>query len=204
MRLDPSDLSPRERYALLTGTVVPRPIGWISTVSDQGTPNLAPFSYFMVASADPPTVAFSGGTRADGPKDTVRHALRSGAFVANLVDRASLDAMNATSVDAPTGLDEFAHAGVEPAPSERIAPPRVASAPVAFECEVSAHLELGANTVVFGTVVVAHLRDGIRGADGRIDVRALDPVARLAGTAYATLGEIVERARPSWNDRARR
>ncbi|MEX2502984.1 MAG: flavin reductase family protein, partial [Trueperaceae bacterium] len=200
MRLVMDDLSSSERYKLLTGTVVPRPIGWISTVDQDGTFNLAPFSYFMVAATNPPTLAFSGGHHDSGPKDSVRNAIRAGQFVANVADRGLLEAMNASSVDAPPHVDEFAHAGLEPVASDRVAAPRVAAAPVAFECELTHQLSIGSNTLVFGRVLVAHLRDGLRGEDGRIDVRALDPVARLAGTQYAALGDIVELARPAWEE----
>lgn len=200
MRFDVDAMAPRDRYKLLTGTVVPRPIGWISTLDGDGRRNLAPFSFFNVVSATPPTLLFSGGRREGRPKDSVTNARATRQFVAHLADTALLDAMNATSVDAPPGEDEFAYAGLEAVPSEVVAPPRVAAAPVAFECVVVHAYEIApdANTVVFGRVRVAHLRDELVLEDGRIDVRALSPIARLAGTQYATLGEILERARPSW------
>src|SRR6056297_2515465 len=188
MRFDLDGLDARERYKLLTGTVVPRPIGWISTVDEQGRRNLAPFSYFQIASASPPVLSFSGGSRAGRPKDSVHNALATGGFVAHIADMALMEAMNATRVEAP-------HADV-------VAAPRVALAPVAFECELLHAYEVpeGGNTVVFGRVRVAHVRDDLVQEDGRIDVRALDPLARLSGTLYAALGQIVDLPRPVWQD----
>lgn len=202
MRFDLDGLDARERYKLLTGTVVPRPIGWISTVDQHGRRNLAPFSYFQIASASPAVLSFSGGSRAGRPKDSVRNALATGGFVANIADMALIEALNASSVEAPHEIDEFAYAGLEALPSDVVAAPRVALAPVAFECELLHSYDVpdGANTVVFGRVRVAHVRDDLVQEDGRIDVRALDPVARLAGTLYAALGQIVDLPRPVWQD----
>lgn len=202
MRFDLTDMSARERYKLLTGTVVPRPIGWISTVDEHGRRNLAPFSYFQIASASPPVLLFSGGSRAGAPKDSVRNALTTGGFVAHVADASLMEAMNATSVEAPHEIDEFAYAGLEAVPSEVVAAPRVAAAPVAFECELVHHWPVpgGGNTVVFGSVRVAHVRDDLVQTDGRIDVRALNPIARLAGTQYGTLADVIDLARPVWQD----
>lgn len=194
------EMAPRDRYRLLTGAVVPRPIGWISTVDESGRRNLAPFSYFNIAAANPPTLMYSGGVRQGTSKDTVRNARATGGFVAHIVDEPLLEAMNRTSVDAPPGVDEFGFAGLEAVPSDRVAAPRVAAAPVAFECELVHEYEVspGGSTIQFGRVLVAHVRDDVTGPDGRIDVHALRPLARLAGAQYATLGEVIERARPVW------
>lgn len=200
MRIDLATLDPVHRYKLLTGSVVPRPIGWISTVDDAGVRNLAPYSFFQVASTTPPVLLFSGGRREGTPKDSVLNALSTGGFVAHIADVGRLEAVNATSVEAPPKVDEFDHAGLEAIPSERVAAPRVADAPVAFECELLHHYEVpdGGNVVVFGRVLVAHLRDDLIDEAGRIDLRALDPIARLAGTTYGTLGDLMDVARPAW------
>lgn len=200
MRIELDSLDGKGRYKLLTGTVVPRPIGWISTVDEEGRRNLAPFSYFQIASATPPVLLFSAGQRDGAPKDSVRNALATGGFVAHIADVALLDAMNVSSAEAPPEVDEFDLAGLEAAPSDTVAAPRVTAAPVAFECELLHHYDVpdGGNTVVFGRVRVAHLRDDLVGDDGRIDLRALNPIARLAGTVYGTLGELMDVARPAW------
>lgn len=200
MRIDLDSLDSPRRYKLLTGTVVPRPIGWISTVDESGGRNLAPYSFFQVVSTTPPVLMFSGGRRDGTPKDSVQNALATGGFVAQLADVSLLDAMNESSVDAPPGVDEFAYAGLEAISSEHVAAPRVASAPVAFECELLHHYEVpdGGNVVVFGRVVIAHVRDDLIDEAGRIDIPALNPIARLAGTTYGKLGELMDVARPVW------
>lgn len=200
MRFDLDTMDARERYKLLTGTVIPRPIGWIATVDPDGRRNVAPFSYFQIASASPPVLLFSGGSRDGEAKDSVRNALATGGFVAHVADASLLEAVNLTSVEAPHEIDEFAYAGLDAEPSELVAAPRVRAAPVAFECELMHHWAVpdGGNTVVFGHVRLAHVRDDLVLEDGRIDVRALDPIARLAGTLYGTLGQVIEMARPTW------
>jgi flavin reductase (DIM6/NTAB) family NADH-FMN oxidoreductase RutF len=200
MRFDLDTMDARGRYKLLTGTVIPRPIGWISTVDADGRRNIAPFSYFQIASASPPVLLFSGGSRDGQAKDSVRNALATGGFVAHIADATLLEAVNLTSVEAPHEIDEFAYADLDDEPSELVAAPRVKAAPVAFECELTHHWEVpgGGNTVVFGLVRLAHVRDDLVLEDGRIDARALDPIARLAGTLYGTLGQIVDMARPTW------
>lgn len=202
MTFDLAEMNPRDRYRLLTGTIVPRPIGWISTVDAEGRRNLAPFSYFNLVAASPPTLIFSGGSRAGRPKDSVRNARATGGFVAHIADEPLLEAMNRTSIEAPYGVDEFDVAGLEAAASQRVAAPRVALAPVAFECELVHEYEVspGGSTVMFGRVVLAHVRDDVIGDGGRIDAHALRPIGRLAGAQYATLGQVIERARPVWED----
>jgi flavin reductase (DIM6/NTAB) family NADH-FMN oxidoreductase RutF len=200
MRFDLDTMEARERYKLLTGTVVPRPIGWIATVDEDGRRNVAPFSYFQIASASPPVLLFSGGSRSGQAKDSVQNALATGGFVAHIADTTLLEAVNLTSVEAPHEIDEFAYADLDAEDSELVAAPRVTGAPVAFECELLHHWPVpdGGNTVVFGRVRLAHVRDDLVLEDGRIDVRALDPIARLAGTLYGTLGQVIEMARPTW------
>lgn len=204
MEIDPDQLEGRRRYQLLTGTVVPRPIAWVSTVDAAGRRNLAPFSYFQLVSVTPPVLIFSGGRRREGAsKDSVENVRATGSFVVNVVDEAHAERMNATSVDAPHAVDEFELLGIEAAPSRTVRAPRVASSPVSFECE-AVHLYAvseGGSTVVFGRIRRIHLRDDLLDGDGRVDPAALRPLARLAGTRYAELGRIFELMRPSWADR---
>lgn len=204
MILHLDEMEPRARYKLLTGTVVPRPIGWISTVDAAGHRNLAPYSYFNLVDATPPTLMFSGNRRRGTPKDSVLNARETGGFVAHIVDETLLEAMNQTSIDAPIGIDEFDHASLEALPSERVAAFRLAKAAVAFECELVHEYEVSpeSSTVLFGRVLVAHVRDDLLQENGRIDVRALRPVGRLAGAQYATLGRVIQLARPPWPEAA--
>lgn len=200
MEFTADTLPKRDLYKLMTGAIVPRPIGWISSLDAAGRPNLAPFSYFNAVSADPPTLMFSGGAHApDRRKDTVYNVEARGQFVVNIVTEELAEAMNASAIVAPPEFDEFDYAGVTQAPSTVVAPPRVAESPVHFECEV-AHIYRvregeDASSVVFGRIVHIHVADEL--LDGtRVDVAKLRPLARLGGPRYAGLAEIFELERP--------
>lgn len=198
----PADtLTPYQLYKLMTGSVVPRPIGWISTLSEEGVANLAPFSYFAAVASDPPTLMFSAGKRdAHTQKDTFRNALASGEFVVNMVTYALAEAMNITATDAPPHADEFTLAGVTPAPSRSVAAPRVAQSPIHFECRLAHVLELGSNTLVFGRVVHIHVADEVLLEGDRIDIGKLDIVGRLAGSSYVRVRETFDLVRPPYED----
>ena len=202
MEFDASTLAKRDLYKLMTGAIVPRPIAWVSSVDATGRSNLAPFSYFNAVSSDPPTLMFSGSAHTPKRrKDTVRNVEESGQFVVNIVTEELAEAMNRTSIAAPRGFDEFAYAGVTPAPSRVVAPPRVAESPIHFECEL-AHVwrvreGVDASSVVFGRIVHVHVEDHL--LDGtRIDSAALRPLGRLGGPNYAGLGEISTLDRPTY------
>src|SRR5581483_7500544 len=127
MQLDPRALGERDTYKLLIGCVVPRPIAWVSTIDEQGVRNLAPFSFFNAIGSNPPaiSVAISYADRADGRKDTLRNIIAVGEFVVNVVDEHLAQAMNITATNYPPEVDEFAAAGLTPAPSVLVRPPRV-------------------------------------------------------------------------------
>ena len=198
---DPAELSNRERYQLLTSLVVPRPIGWISTWSAPGIPNLAPFSYFAALAASPMLVGVSVGERAGVPKDTLVNIREHGAFCVNVVSAPLLEAMNATSADVPRGTDEFALAHLTPRPSDRVHAPYVVEAPAVLECRVTKEVALdGApNTLVIGQVVGVLVRSDLPMVEGTlcVDPEALLPVGRLWGAAYAMPGEVRALRRPS-------
>lgn len=168
-------------YRAMTSLVVPRPIGWISTVSDDGRDNLAPFSFFNVVSSRPPMVCFSAGSRGGAPKDSARFALETGAFVANLVTADLLERMDATS--AAVEGSEFDAAGLERAPAVAVEPPRVAAAQACLECEVVDSKTFGTNTVVFGEVEHIFVDDALL-VDGKVEARAVDAIGRLGGPYY--------------------
>jgi flavin reductase (DIM6/NTAB) family NADH-FMN oxidoreductase RutF len=196
----PGDLTARQRYGLMISLVVPRPIGWISTRSTDGTPNLAPFSFFNAFSATPILLGASVGRRAGGPKDTLSNIRQTGVFAVNLVGRKHLDAMVLTSGDWAGDVDEFAEAGLTVAECERIDVPYVADAVAAFECRLFREVDLGAspNALVIGEAVAVHLGEelAVEPEGYHVDIRSLDPVARLGGSEYGLLGEVVEVARP--------
>ncbi|WP_148413554.1 flavin reductase family protein [Haloferax sp. KTX1] len=181
-------------YRLLSGAVVPRPIAWVSTRGDDAD-NLAPYSFFTVASVDPPVVVFAPVGRASSLKDTPRNAVSRGEFVVNVVTRDVVEAMNETAATVPPGVDEFDHAGIEKAEAVRVDAPRVADAKVAFECSLYDSMEVGSSTLVLGEVVHAHVADAVL-TDGKLDTTKLDAVGRLAGSEYATTDDRFDLVRP--------
>jgi flavin reductase (DIM6/NTAB) family NADH-FMN oxidoreductase RutF len=195
LELDPGDWEPRQVYFLMTGLVVPRPIAWVSSLSAEGVPNVAPHSYFQMVAHDPPHVLFSS----IGVKDTLRNVRATGEFVVNITTQHVLERMNASSANLPHGEDEFAWFGIDTAPAVAVAPPRVAAAKAHLECRVVQELTVGNGNVVIGRVEHLHVAADVW-RDGRIDPQLLDPVLRLAGTGYATLGEVFKLPRPTWDD----
>jgi flavin reductase (DIM6/NTAB) family NADH-FMN oxidoreductase RutF len=178
--------------------VTPRPIGWISTLGKNGVVNLAPYSFFNAVSTDPHFVMFSSG----GRKDSQRNAEETGEFVCSLATYALREAMNRTSQHVDPEVDEMALAGLSPAPSRLVAPPRVAESPVAFECKYWRTIELpgpdggpGTHAIVLGQVVGVHIDDAAI-VDGKVDVTKLKPIARLGYGDYAVIDEVFELTRP--------
>jgi flavin reductase (DIM6/NTAB) family NADH-FMN oxidoreductase RutF len=200
MRIDVADLTNNAAYKILTDTVVPRPVAWISTLGPDGVRNLAPYSFFQAIGGAPPTVIVSVARHADGDrKDSAANAMAAGELVINIVSEDLLDAMNATSGDYPIGVDEFDVAGVTSAPCEHVSAPRVAESPVSFECRVSSSIAVGREpddyVLLICEIVAFHVRDGLL-QDGRIDPELLRPICRLGGTGFAGLGEILQIPRP--------
>lgn len=201
MLLDFAGLAPREAYQWMVGTILPRPIAWVSTIAPDGRTNLAPFSFFQGVTANPPTLMFVPVNARDGSKkDTVRNIELVPEFVVNLVPRELAEAMNETAALLPYGESEFEAFGIASAPSTRVRPPRVAAAPVAFECVLDRiHLigtgPLAAN-VVFGRILLAHIADRVLDAEGQPDPRKLDLVGRLGGDEYTTTRDLFSMIRP--------
>ena len=162
MELDFDSMKPGDRYKVLASLITPRPIAWVTTTDATGRVNAAPFSFFNCFGSNPPILAFAPGNKEPGlPKDTARNIRETREFVVNIADEAVADKMVATSATLPHGESELEHAGLTAAPSTVIAPPRIAEAPVAFECREWATLEIGANRLVVGVVHHVHVRDGI-------------------------------------------
>jgi flavin reductase (DIM6/NTAB) family NADH-FMN oxidoreductase RutF len=198
MQLDPRTLSSTSVYKLLISSVVPRPIAWVSSVDGAGVRNLAPFSYFMAITDEPPTIAFSCSPRAGDLKDTLRNVETTGAFVVNIVDDERAEQMNLSSGDYPPETDEFTVTGLTPAPSVVVKAPRVAEAPINMECTVVRILPVGKAHLVLGQVVQWHVRDDVYdAATGRLDMHRLRPVGRLTGNLYSHIHDIFEMKRPS-------
>ena len=202
MFFDMEQLAADSRYKILTATVTPRPIAWVTTVSENGVVNAAPFSFFNVMGHEPPTVAL-GLLAGEGRfKDTATNILETGEFVVNLVSEANAKAMNVTCIDAPPDIDELVLAGLTPVASRAIRPPRIAQSPVSFECRVLTSLVTGPRqTAVIGRVIGAHV-DASAVQDSErchIDTQALGLIARMHGRGwYARCTDLFQLDRPSW------
>ena len=194
----PETLPERQAYRLLISAVIPRPIGWISTLSSDGIPNLAPYSFFNAVSGVPPIVMFSAGSRRGNVKDTVNNIRDTGEFVVNIVDSELAEAMNQTSGEWGPEVNEFEKAGLATAPCTDVSPPRVAAAQVALEAKLTQIIPIEGSTsiMVLGRVVRFHIQDGLLTPEGLIDPAKLQPVSRLGGDEYAHLGEIFSLQRP--------
>ncbi|WP_119066492.1 flavin reductase family protein [Rubrobacter indicoceani] len=191
MILDPEDLGPRETYKFLTASVVPRPIAWVSTVSADGVNNLAPFSFYTVASRDPATLVISVGERTDDQapeKDTLRNIEDTREFVVNVVSVSLANAMHESSLNHAPEADEFRAAGLSAAKSELVAAPRISEARISTECRLDGIIPIGSDHLVLGRAVRFHILDDLY-KSGRVDLEALDPLGRLAGN-YTKLGGI--------------
>lgn len=199
LTITPADLDPRDAYRLLISAVVPRPIGWASTIGLDGTLNLAPFSFFNAIGGNPSTVMISVGKRHGNPKDTLRNVQETGEFVINIVNEELAAAMNQTSGEWDYDVDEFVRAGLATTPSIDVRPPRVANAPIALECRVTQIVPVidTPYTMILGRVLRFHIRAGLLRPNGLIDASLLKPVARLGGDEYAMLGRVFEMKRPT-------
>ena len=208
MRIDPATCAARDVYRLMVGSIVPRPIAWVSTRSPGGGLNLAPFSFFTGVCEDPPTLCFSVLRRDSGPKDTLRNIRATREFVVNVVSEELGPAMDLTATDVPREVDEFRLAGLTPRPGDCVAAPLVAEAPISMECRVSRLVGVGRRgggaCLVLGEIVRFHVRYDLYD-DGRIDPRRLRPIGRLAGRSYARLGDVYEIAAggPRWSPEQR-
>ena len=186
--------------------IVPRPIGWISTVNNNGIANLAPYSFFNGVAYFPPQVMFaSTGNKPQGEgKDTISNIRETGEFVVNIATEALKDKMNASCVNAPAEEDEFVLAGLNKAPTNIVKAPRIAESPAQFECILTQIIDLPSanpdgsqNSVVFGQVVGTHIDENIV-TDGLIDMEKLNPLSRLGYSDYGLIGEVFAMDRPSW------
>ena len=188
-----------DAYKLMTGLIVPRPIGWIGTRSAAGVNNLAPYSFFNGIAASPPTVMFAPTAQPAARKDTLTNVRETGVFSVNIVDHALGPAMNTTSGTFPDDVDEFEVAGLTVREAEAVDAPIVAEAPASFECRVLQIVEIGGppmgSSVVFGEVVAFAVDERI--LDGtRIDQAALDPIGRHVGNLYSRSRDLYELIRP--------
>jgi flavin reductase (DIM6/NTAB) family NADH-FMN oxidoreductase RutF len=207
MIVSPSDLSHSELYGMLLNSVAPRPIAWVSTVSPSGQPNLAPFSFFNVVCVNPPLLAFAPGLRQPKQqeashgeaKDTLRNIRETKEFVVNIVTYELAEAMNLTSGEYDSAVNEFELAKLTPEPSTIVRPPRVAESPVSFECKLHQILDFStaptSGSLVMGQIVSIHIDDAHL-KDGRLDRNSLDLIGRMGGIQYTRTTQRFEMVRP--------
>jgi flavin reductase (DIM6/NTAB) family NADH-FMN oxidoreductase RutF len=194
--------SPANLYKLLISMVVPRPIAFVSSLDPQGIRNLAPFSFFMACSADPPVVCFVAGHR-PGPlpaKDTLTNILATKEFVVNIVSEEFAEKMNLTSAEVAPDVDEFSLSGLTPMASELVRPPRVAESHAHMECRLRETLQISnesgaANTIIFGNVLRFHVDEAV--IDGyKIDPEKLRAIGRMGGPTYTRTRDRFDLVRP--------
>ena len=185
-------LPPLERYKLLIGLVIPRPIAWVSTFSENGVANCAPFSFFNVISEEPPLCIISFNWRSDRTiKHTLKNIRRTGEFVVNLADEGTANAMHASGAELPESESEFAKSGLTAVPARLVKHPRIAEAAASFECRLERRIQFGPEReMVVGEILLIHARDGIIDpTTKRISEELYRPVGRLFADRYCTTRE---------------
>jgi flavin reductase (DIM6/NTAB) family NADH-FMN oxidoreductase RutF len=199
--IDVSKLPFPEAYKLIIGSIVPRPIAWVSTVNGKGQTNLAPFSFFNGVCSNPPSLLFCPVNHPDGrEKDTLKNVRETKQFVVNIASEDLAKAMNQTSGNYPSDISEFKEAGLTPAKSAVVKPPRVLESPINIECELIQVVTVGpggpgSGSVVIGKIVYMHIFEEAY-KDGKILIDKVKPIARLAGASYCPVREIFDLPRP--------
>jgi flavin reductase (DIM6/NTAB) family NADH-FMN oxidoreductase RutF len=199
--IDPSNQSEKDNYKLLIGSIIPRPIAFVTTLSATGVLNAAPYSYFNIVAANPPMISISVQRKNGEQKDTSRNAIESGAFVVHISDESYIEQINITAASLPSEESEVTLAELTPIASEKINVPGIAEARIRMECVLEQAIPLGgaggspACDLLIGRIVCFHIDEALY-ENGRIDPVALRPVSRLAGNSYSKLGELFEIDRP--------
>jgi flavin reductase (DIM6/NTAB) family NADH-FMN oxidoreductase RutF len=200
IEIDPGAESPQNIYKLLVGSVVPRPIAFVSSISRAGMRNLAPFSFFTVASSNPPVIVFQNSVRASGGlKDTIGNIRETGEFVVNVVSEDFAREMNAASADVPPDVDEWELSGLTPIASSLVKPPRVKESRIHMECRLLQIVEVSAKplggSLVLGEVMRFHVAPEVF-EDFRIDPDVLRPIGRMGGPTYSRCRDRFDMPRP--------
>ena len=183
-------------YKLLIGSVVPRPIAFVTSVSHAGVLNGAPFSYFSVVSSEPPLLSISIRKEGNEPKDTLRNILQKNEFVIHIVSKNYLEAVNQSSFQYPQSVSEIEVTGLTTIKSHRIDVMGVKEAKIRFECVLEQVVDLPGSVLVIGRVVYAHFDESVY-HQGKILIDKLEPISRLAGSSYAMIGDIIELKKPT-------
>lgn len=190
-----SDLSERENFKLLTGSILPRPIALTSTLQENGKVNMAPFSYFNIVTANPPLISISVRYDTDTQKDTSRNIFRNKEFVVHIITKDYLTKANETSLSLSREESEVEYAGLTLAESTFIKTPGIKEAKVRLECTYNTHLHFEHTDLIIGNVVGYHIDEDLLD-DGKIDIEALNPISRLSGGRYGEIGTITPLAKP--------
>ncbi|MDN3427424.1 flavin reductase family protein [Microbacterium sp. APC 3898] len=197
--IDPEQNEERDNYKLLVGSIIPRPIAFVTTQSEEGVVNGAPFSYFNIVSSNPPMVSLSIQRPTGERKDTARNIYGNGEFVVHIVDRDNVGKVNETAASLPPSESEVDMAGLTKVPSTRVSVPGVKESKIRMECRLVQSVPFGGDgpgsDLFIGEIVQFHVDEAIY-ENGRIDPRGLDAVSRLAGSSYAAMGEIFSLDRP--------
>lgn len=193
--IDPQQQTERDNYKLLIGSIIPRPIAFVTSLSAEGVLNGAPFSYFTIVSSNPPMISLAVQRRAGAPKDTANNILEAQEFVVHIVDRDNVEAINKTAATLPPEQSEILAAGLTPVDSLRIKVPGIREAKIRMECTLERHIDLPGTDLFIGQVVQFHIEDDLYN-QGRIDPLKLGAVSRLAGNNYAAIGDIFTIERP--------
>ncbi|HHU18660.1 MAG TPA: flavin reductase family protein [Bacilli bacterium] len=201
LAFDPNEISERQNYKFLIGTIIPRPIAFVTSTGTDEIINGAPFSYFNVVSSNPPMISIAVQRKAGQMKDTARNIIKNKEFVVHIVDQTNVEQINETAANLAPTESELIRAKLTTVPSEKISVPGVKEAKVRFECVLEKAVELGeAGNVgvdlLIGKIVHYHIDETIYQEDQRIDPDQLAAVSRLAGNNYAKIGEIFEIVRP--------
>ncbi|MEZ6124011.1 MAG: flavin reductase family protein [Planctomycetaceae bacterium] len=201
MEIDAGEIRPSLLYQHLIHCIVPRPIAWVSTVSESGITNVAPFSFFSGVGSRPPSLLFCPANNADGgPKDTLRNIESTGEFVVNIVPEFLAEPMNRSAAVLPPDESEFDVCGLTSLSGTRVRAPRVAESPVQFECEVLQILKIGDGpggaNIVIGRILYVHVSDAVLGADGVADPDLLNAIGRMGGKDYCRTGDRFSLPRP--------
>lgn len=197
MQLDPKTATSREIYSTMVRAITPRPIAWVSTISPNGIPNLAPFSFFNGISSTPATLMFSPVNQPDGSKkDTVVNIESNGQFVVNVVPFGLAAPMLETAAELDYEVNEFEASKIAQAPSLRVKPPRVADSPIHFECKLHQIVTIGegslAANVIFGEILLIEINDDVLNDAGKIDPRRVDAIGRMGGISYCRTNDLFE------------
>ncbi|MEH6940614.1 flavin reductase family protein [Bacillus sp. JJ722] len=198
--IDPNALSERENYKFLIGSIIPRPIAFVTTVASDGTLNAAPFSFFNIVSSNPPLISISVQRKNGKRKDTATNIVELREFVVHIVDETIVDQVNKTAAQIPPNESEIALTNLTVIPSTKIATSGIKEAKVRMECMLERVIELGGDNnngcdLLIGKVVHYHIEENLYN-QGRIDQKALGAVSRLAGSDYAKIGEVFSIERP--------